>query len=160
MARTSPRWPCWPLIFFLFFAGLFHFTFVALLATIVLGFFLGLVGNDTVFANFHFEAHVGVFIHEPQAFDGEMLRVIGEIRESGKRGGDFGIVPERGLGFFGGIDDVIFRAVGCAVAVPEFIREREPVGSDGEIEDELIYGGREETGFQGVVGRCDGRRAM
>src|SRR5271170_4845254 len=78
----------------LFVFVLFHFTFVALLAAIVLSFFLGLIGNDAVFANFHFEAHVGVFVDEPQPFDREMLSVIRKIGESGKRGRDFGVIPE------------------------------------------------------------------
>jgi len=89
-----------------------------------------------------------------------MLGVIREIGERGKGGGDFGVVPERRFGFFDGVDDVVVRAFGGAVAVPEFVGESEPVRRDGEIEDELIDRGGKEASFESIVGGGDrnGRR--
>ena len=129
-----------------------------MLAAVVLDFLLGLVGDDAVFSDFHFEAHARVFVDEFEALDREMLGVVGEIGEKGKSSGDFGIIPERRLGLFYGIDEVIIGSLGSAVAVPEFIGEREPVGSDGQVEDEFVHAGGKETSFEGVVGSPDWRR--
>jgi len=56
-----------------------------------------------------------------------MLRVIRKIGERRKRGSDLRVIPEKVLGFFDGVDDVVVRAVGRAVAIPEFVGERKPV---------------------------------